>query len=134
MHVEHCAAQACRNSPTKPSDQSRPHYAGSALHHNRHRPFESGAFPFFDRVELNTIALQKGTKTALETTRTFATLFADMDIRQRLVMAQTVDQFRSTLLQAAKELAIEQNQWRERKTSIHLSQAKEQLVSLLLRA
>ncbi|KHN80811.1 Sodium bicarbonate transporter-like protein 11 [Toxocara canis] len=31
----------------------------------------------------------KGTKTALETTRTFATLFADMDIRQRLVMAQT---------------------------------------------
>lgn len=36
----------------------------------------------------------KGTKTALETTRTFATLFADMDIRQRLVMAQTVDQFR----------------------------------------
>ncbi|VDK71709.1 unnamed protein product, partial [Anisakis simplex] len=70
----------------------------------------------------------KGTKTALETTRTFATLFADMDIRQRLVMAQTVDQFRSTLLQAAKELAVDQNQWRERKTSIHLSQAKEQLV------
>uniref|UniRef100_A0A9J2PHI6 Bicarbonate transporter-like transmembrane domain-containing protein n=1 Tax=Ascaris lumbricoides TaxID=6252 RepID=A0A9J2PHI6_ASCLU len=69
----------------------------------------------------------KGTKTALETTRTFATLFADMDIRQRLVMAQTVDQFRSTLLQAAKELAVDQNQWRERKTSIHLSQAKEQL-------
>ncbi|VDP14506.1 unnamed protein product [Onchocerca flexuosa] len=69
----------------------------------------------------------KGTKTALETTRTFATLFADMDIRQRLVMAQTVDQFRSTLLSAAKELAVDQNQWRERKTSIHFSQAKEQL-------
>ncbi|CEF71083.1 Sodium bicarbonate transporter-like protein 11 [Strongyloides ratti] len=73
----------------------------------------------------------KGTKTALETTRTFATLFADMDIRQRLVMAQTVEQFRSTLLQAAKELAMEQNQWRERKTSIHLSQAKEQLVEIM---
>ncbi|VIO94144.1 Uncharacterized protein BM_BM14771 [Brugia malayi] len=69
----------------------------------------------------------KGTKTALETTRTFATLFADMDIRQRLVMAQSVDQFRSTLLSAAKELAVDQNQWRERKTSIHFSQAKEQL-------
>ncbi|VDN04490.1 unnamed protein product [Thelazia callipaeda] len=69
----------------------------------------------------------KGTKTALETTRTFATLFADMDIRQRLVMAQTVDQFRSTLLSAAKDLAVDQNQWRERKTSIHFSQAKEQL-------
>ncbi|CAG9530637.1 unnamed protein product [Cercopithifilaria johnstoni] len=69
----------------------------------------------------------KGTKTALETTRTFATLFADMDIRQRLVMAQSVDQFRTTLLSAAKELAVDQNQWRERKTSIHFSQAKEQL-------
>ncbi|VDN51281.1 unnamed protein product [Dracunculus medinensis] len=69
----------------------------------------------------------KGTKTALETTRTFATLFADMDIRQRLVMAQNVEQFRSTLLSAAKELAVDQNQWRERKTSIHFSQAKEQL-------
>ncbi|CAJ0959776.1 unnamed protein product, partial [Mesorhabditis belari] len=69
----------------------------------------------------------KGTKTALETTRTFATLFADMDIRQRLVMAQTVDQFRATLLAAAKELAMDQNEWRERKSSIHLSQAKEHI-------
>lgn len=50
-----------------------------------------------------------------------------MDIRQRLVMAQSVDDFRSTLLEAAKELAMEQNQWRERKASIHLSQAKEQV-------
>ncbi|EYC06933.1 hypothetical protein Y032_0073g781 [Ancylostoma ceylanicum] len=69
----------------------------------------------------------KGTKTALETTRTFATLFADMEIRQRLVMAQSVEAFRSTLLSAAKELAMDQNQWRERKASIHLSQAKEQI-------
>ncbi|KAK6028037.1 HCO3- transporter family protein, partial [Ostertagia ostertagi] len=69
----------------------------------------------------------KGTKTALETTRTFATLFADMEIRQRLVMAQSVEAFRSTLLSAAKELAMDQNQWRERKSSIHLSQAKEQI-------
>ncbi|KAH7699754.1 Protein ABTS-3 b [Aphelenchoides avenae] len=71
----------------------------------------------------------KGTKTALETTRTFATLFADMDIRQRLVMAPTVEVFRATLLGAAKELALEQSQWRERKASIHLSQAKEHVVS-----
>ncbi|CAD5213782.1 unnamed protein product [Bursaphelenchus xylophilus] len=69
----------------------------------------------------------KGTKTALETTRTFATLFADMDIRQKLVMAQTVEVFRATLLDAAKELALEQSQWRERKASIHLSEAKEQV-------
>ncbi|PIO75960.1 HCO3- transporter family protein [Teladorsagia circumcincta] len=72
-------------------------------------------------------AINKGTKTALETTRTFATLFADMEIRQRLVMAQSVEAFRSTLLSAAKELAMDQNQWRERKSSIHLSQAKEQI-------
>ncbi|VDM72097.1 unnamed protein product [Strongylus vulgaris] len=72
--------------------------------------------------------LRKGTKTALETTRTFATLFADMEIRQRLVMASSVEAFRSTLLSAAKELAMDQSQWRERKASIHLSQAKEQIV------
>lgn len=72
----------------------------------------------------------KGTKTALETTRTFATLFADMDIRQRLVMANSVESFRATLLEAAKELAMEQSQWRERKASIHLSQAKEQVFGL----
>lgn len=72
----------------------------------------------------------KGTKTALETTRTFATLFADMDIRQRLIMAHSVEQFRTTLLQAAKELATEQSQWKERKSSIHLSQAKEEVFGL----
>ena len=52
-----------------------------------------------------------------------------MDIRQKLVMAQSVDVFRATLLDAAKELALEQSQWRERKASIHLSEAKEQVVS-----
>uniref|UniRef100_A0A915JTP2 Bicarbonate transporter-like transmembrane domain-containing protein n=1 Tax=Romanomermis culicivorax TaxID=13658 RepID=A0A915JTP2_ROMCU len=70
----------------------------------------------------------KGTKTALETARTFATLFTDIDIRQKLVVAQGVDQFRQIMLQSAKELAYEQNQWRERKFSIHLSDAREQLV------
>ena len=54
-----------------------------------------------------------------------------MDIRQRLVMAHSVEAFRATLLEAAKELALEQSQWRERKSSIHLSQAKEQVVGNL---
>ncbi|CAK5089092.1 unnamed protein product [Meloidogyne enterolobii] len=53
-----------------------------------------------------------------------------MDIRQRLVMAHSVEAFRATLLEAAKELALEQSQWRERKSSIHLSQAKEQVFGL----
>ncbi|KRZ49663.1 Sodium bicarbonate transporter-like protein 11 [Trichinella nativa] len=70
----------------------------------------------------------KGTKTALETARTFATLFADLDIRQRLVMAQGEEQFRQTMLMAAKELAVEQNQYRDRNLSLHLSDAKEKLI------
>ncbi|KAI1710464.1 HCO3- transporter family domain-containing protein [Ditylenchus destructor] len=45
-------------------------------------------------------------------------------------MAHSVEAFRATLLEAAKELAIEQSQWRERKASIHLSQAKEQVFGL----
>lgn len=44
-------------------------------------------------------------------------------------MAHSVEAFRATLLDAAKELAFEQSQWRERKASIHLSEAKEQVVS-----
>jgi hypothetical protein len=52
-----------------------------------------------------------------------------MDIRQKLIMAHSVEVFRATLLDAAKELAFEQSQWRERKASIHLSEAKEQVVS-----
>ncbi|MCP9261770.1 Sodium bicarbonate transporter-like protein 11 [Dirofilaria immitis] len=112
VHVKYGTAQACRNRSTQSPDQFGSYNAGLAIHHYCYCSFTSGT---------------KGTKTALETTRTFATLFADMDIRQRLVMAQTVDQFRSTLLSAAKELAVDQNQWRGRKTSIHFSQAKEQL-------
>uniref|UniRef100_A0A5S6Q915 Band 3 cytoplasmic domain-containing protein n=1 Tax=Trichuris muris TaxID=70415 RepID=A0A5S6Q915_TRIMR len=75
----------------------------------------------------------KGTKTALETARTFATLFADLDIRQRLVMAPSVEYFRQTMLFAAKELAVEQNQSRDRKLSLHLSNAKQQLVWAVLK-
>jgi sodium borate transporter 11 len=50
-----------------------------------------------------------------------------MDIRQKLIIAHSVEMFRATLLEAAKELAFEQSQWRERKASIHLSEAKEQV-------
>ncbi len=52
-----------------------------------------------------------------------------MDMRQRLVMAHGVDHFRQTLLGAAKELAHEQNQWREtRKNSIHFSEERKKIV------
>ena len=53
-----------------------------------------------------------------------------MDIRQKLVMAPSTDMFRQTLLNAAKDLAIEQTDLRaQRKLSLHLSDAKQQMVS-----
>ena len=41
--------------------------------------------------------LQKGTKNALETGRTFATLFADMDLRLRLLVARTENEFKKLM-------------------------------------
>ena len=51
---------------------------------------------------------QKGTKNALETGRTFATLFADMDLRMRLLTARTEGDFKHLLWEHMKELAEEQ--------------------------
>lgn len=52
--------------------------------------------------------LQKGTKNALETGRTFATLFADTDLRVRLLGARTEADFKRLLWEQMKELAEEQ--------------------------
>lgn len=51
---------------------------------------------------------EKGTKNALETGRTFATLFADMDLRMRLLTARTEQDFKLLLWEHMKELAEEQ--------------------------
>jgi len=51
---------------------------------------------------------QKGTKNALETGRTFATLFADTDLRVRLLGARTENDFKRLLWEQMKELAEEQ--------------------------
>ena len=53
---------------------------------------------------------QKGTKNALETGRTFATLLADVDLRHRLLEARTEDEFKRILLKHTQELAEEQSQ------------------------
>jgi len=50
---------------------------------------------------------EKATKNALETGRTFATLLADVDLRQRLLEARTEDDFKSVLLKHSQELAEE---------------------------
>ena len=52
---------------------------------------------------------EKGTKNALETGRTFATIFADMDFRQRLLEVQGEAEFKSLLLKHAQDLASEQS-------------------------
>ena len=52
---------------------------------------------------------QKGTKNAMETGRTFATIFADMDFRQRLLEIQSENEFKNVLLKHAQELAAEQS-------------------------
>lgn len=51
--------------------------------------------------------LQKGTKNALETGRTFATLFADMDLRLRLLGARSEEEFKQFMWEHMKELAEE---------------------------
>ena len=59
---------------------------------------------------------QKGTKNALETGRTFATLFADMELRQKLLAVHSEDDFKKLLWEHTKELAEEQSH-PDRKTS-----------------
>jgi len=45
----------------------------------------------------------------METGRTFATIFADMDFRQRLLEIQSEPEFKNVLLKHAQELAAEQS-------------------------
>ncbi len=45
----------------------------------------------------------------METGRTFATLFADMDLRQRLLVVHTEEEFKKLLWEHTKELAEEQS-------------------------
>ena len=57
---------------------------------------------------LSVLLVQKGTKNALETGRTFATLFADMDLRLRLLGARSEDEFKQLMWEHMRELADEQ--------------------------
>lgn len=52
---------------------------------------------------------EKGTKNAVETARTFATLLADIECRQMLLDAKTEEEFKQMLHQHAKDLAIQQS-------------------------
>ncbi|XP_037071831.1 sodium bicarbonate transporter-like protein 11 [Pollicipes pollicipes] len=50
---------------------------------------------------------EKGTKNALETARTFATIIADMDFRQRLMEAHTEEEFMQLIVKHTQMMAIE---------------------------
>ena len=70
---------------------------------------------FLENISINYIpqipaqfCLQKSTKNALETARTFATLFNDMELRARLLAAHSMESFKKYLLDHAKELASDQ--------------------------
>ncbi|GAB6028763.1 hypothetical protein CHUAL_004579 [Chamberlinius hualienensis] len=63
---------------------------------------------------------EKGTKNALETGRTFATLFADMNFRQCLLEADTEEEFKNVLLKHARELAEEQSNPEKRLMENHV--------------
>ena len=52
--------------------------------------------------------LQKGTKNALETGRTFATLLADSNLRRCLLDASSVEEFKQILVESSQELADQQ--------------------------
>ena len=70
--------------------------------------------------------LQKGTKNALETGRTFSTLFADMDLRLRLLAARTEEDFKQLLWEHMKELAEERGS-PERKLSKDSTSRKDEV-------
>jgi len=48
----------------------------------------------------------KGTKTALETARTFATVFSDMDVRHSLLQCNSEDVFKNQIRKSAEDISI----------------------------
>ncbi|KAI1280565.1 Sodium bicarbonate transporter-like protein 11 [Halotydeus destructor] len=89
-----------------PSLQKR-HVAIARLKHPANMGRNSHEVRFF--IMVFTPSKEKGTKNAMETGRTFATIFADMDFRQRLLEIQSENEFKSVLLKHAQDLAAEQS-------------------------
>ncbi|XP_074593858.1 solute carrier family 4 member 11-like isoform X2 [Brevipalpus obovatus] len=83
------------------------HVAIARLKHPANMGRNSHEVRFF--ILVLTPSKEKGTKNALETGRTFATIFADMDFRQRLLEVQCETEFKSLLLKHAQDLASEQS-------------------------
>ena len=58
-------------------------------------------------VSLLCVCVQKGTKNALETGRTFATLFSDVDLRYQLFSVHSSEEFNNLLWEHTKKLTLE---------------------------
>ncbi|XP_022650740.1 sodium bicarbonate transporter-like protein 11 isoform X3 [Varroa destructor] len=89
-----------------PSLQKR-HVAVARLKHPANMGRTSHEVRFF--ILVLTPSKEKGTKNALETGRTFATIFADMDFRQKLLEVHSEAEFKNVLLKHAQDLAAEQS-------------------------
>ncbi|XP_054162013.1 solute carrier family 4 member 11-like isoform X2 [Oppia nitens] len=83
------------------------HVAIARLKHAANMGRNSHEVRFF--ILVVTPSKEKGTKNALETGRTFATIFADMDFRQRLLDVHGEVEFKGILLKHAQDLASEQS-------------------------
>ncbi|KAI2809354.1 hypothetical protein BLOT_000502 [Blomia tropicalis] len=83
------------------------HVAIARLKHAANMGRNSHEVRFF--VLVVTPSKEKGTKNALETGRTFATIFADMDFRQKLLDVHGEPEFKGILLKHAQDLASEQS-------------------------
>ena len=55
----------------------------------------------------------------METGRTFATIFADMDFRQTLLEATTEEEFKRLIIKHSQELAEEQQTSNEKRMAIN---------------
>ena len=53
---------------------------------------------------------EKGTKNALETGRTFSTIFSDMEFRQTLLEAATEEEFKDLIIKQSKKIAQQQGE------------------------
>lgn len=65
--------------------------------------------------------IQKSTKSSLETARTFATLFLDIDFRHQLLLAESEYEFKQLLHTRTKLLIEEQGLPENRKSHLVLS-------------
>nr|XP_045620632.1 solute carrier family 4 member 11-like isoform X2 [Procambarus clarkii] len=68
---------------------------------------------------------EKGTKNSLETGRTFATIFADMDFRQRLLEASNEEEFKRLIIKHSQELAEEQQMSNDKRIEMNHERADE---------